>query len=312
MPTFDTFSKRNRQRPPNLSYDSLPPPLRYQCLTVIRESIGKYPMALDDLDLFLQREHPTPSFVRAPILSLDGHAPRFDNRFYEQCITEGDFYESMDAIEMAARVIHNQLRYAQKQRNDLVAPSHVADRALDEMNERFIQHSVGYQFSKEQRWMVRVDSALLHDDVTKPAMLLLTEPGFEGAAQEFETAHQHYRRMLVDRDAGKDAVAWAVKAVESTAKAIMEARSWPYEKNDTIAKLLTKTVTVGLVPAALQSYFDGLRTALTSGLPTIGNAMARHGQGAKPTPIEEHMVTLAMHLAAVTIRFLVEAHNAKE
>jgi hypothetical protein len=182
------------------------------------------------------------------------------------------------------------------------------DDVLVELNQRFTQHCVGYQFLKAQDRFVRVDSAFMHAEVTAPAAALLMEKGFEGAAQEFRKAHEH---MMQDPDAGKDAVAWAVKAVESTAKAIMDARGWTYEKGDTIKKLLDKVLVNALVPSALESYFTGLRTALTSGLPPIGNSMARHGQGAEPNPIEEHIVTLAMHLAAATIRFLVEAHKAK-
>jgi len=130
------------------------------------------------------------------------------------------------------------------------------------------------------------------------------------AAQEFAEAHQAYREALSKPGRGKDAVTWAVKAVESTAKAIMDQRHWPYEKGDTIKKLLDKLFEQGLVPSELESYFGGLRSALSSGLPTIGNSMARHGQGAKVKDIEQHMLALGMHLAAATIRFLVEAHKA--
>src|SRR6266542_6348850 len=304
MPIHDLFSNRTRPRPEKLIYDALPAALRQHCLRTVGQGVWNDAERLDRIDDVLQREHPVPSFTRAPILSLDGRPPRYTERFYEDCIKRGDFYEAMDAVEVAARLINTDVRHAAR-----VLTVLKPDDALDEMNGRFVQYGVGYQFSKGHNRFVRVDSTFMHKEVTEPAMTLLTEKGFEGAAQEFDKAHQHYRQMVVDTEAGKDAVAWAVKAVESTAKAIMDARGWPYEKSDAIAKLLTKVVTMGLVPAALQSYFDGLRTALTSGIPTIGNAMARHGQGAKLKPIEEHMVTLAMHLAAATIRFLVEAHK---
>ncbi len=187
----------------------------------------------------------------------------------------------------------------------------IADEALAEMNARFLQYGAGYQFANEQNRFVRVDSAFMHSKVTAPATALLTEKGFEGAAQEFQKAHEHYRQMQHDPEAGKDAVAWAAKAVESTAKAIMNMRGWAYdEKRDTLVPLLDKVFANGLVPPDLKSYFEGLRTALFSGLPTLRNRMAAHGQGTAPKVMEEHMVTLGMHLAAATIRFLVEAHKA--
>jgi hypothetical protein len=311
MPIHDLFSNRNRPRPKKLIYDSVPDAVRQHCLRIIKEGIGRKSDLLDALDDVLQREHPAPSFVRAPILSLDGRPPRFTDRFYEDCIKQGTFYEAMDAIEVEAHAIHDEIRKARCE-HGRPGSGQSPDDALDELNARFMQAGVGYQFSKEQGRLVRVDSEFMHHEVTEPAMKLLTEKGFEGAAQEFEKAHHFYRQMVVEPDAGKEAVSNALKAVESTAKAIMEARAWPYEQGDTIKKLLTKLFANGLVPTDLECYFTGLRTALESGLPTLRNRMAGHGQGTKPKPIQEHMVTFGMHLAAASILFLVEAHKAKE
>ncbi len=310
MPIYDIFSNRNRPRPEKLVYDTLSESLRQHCLRIIRQGIGDHEQLLERMGEVLQHEHPTPSFEEDR--SQDAERLQYLPRFFEYCVEQGTFMEAMDAIEVGTQCINDDMRknFETARKYGHIAAPQEPDDAIEELNGRFMQDGVGYQFSTQQRHLVRVDSAFMHEEVTEPAMKFLTEKGFEGAAQEFDKAHQHYRQMAVGPEAGKDAVAWSVKAIESTAKAIMDARAWAYDKNDTITKLLTKVVTKGLVPAALQSYFDGLRTALTSGLPSIGNAMARHGQGAKPKPIEEHMVTLTMHLAAATIRFLLEAHQA--
>jgi hypothetical protein len=310
MAIYETFSNRNQARPESLVYDALPEALRLHCVRVVRQAIGNYDAALDDIDEVLQREHPKLSFVRDPILSLDGRPPRYTTRLWEDCLTQGDFFEAMDAIELAACVIDDRLRKLPKSGSAPAAPSHIADEALDEMNARFTQHGAGYQFSKQQGRFVRVDSEFMHKEVAEPAMALLTEKGFEGAAQEFERAHHFYRQMAVDPDAGKEAVSNALKAVESTAKAISDARCWRYDQRDTMKKLVEMLFAKGLVPAELEAYFSGLRTVLESGLPTIRNRMAGHGQGTRPKPIPEHVVGFAMHLAASTIRFLVEAHRA--
>jgi hypothetical protein len=180
---------------------------------------------------------------------------------------------------------------------------------IADLNARFVECGVGYRFSGEQNRIVRSESEFLHTEVVQPAMQLLLEHGFEGAAQEFAEAHRAYRESVSQPERGKDAVSWAVKAVESTAKTIMDERGWSYDKKDAIVKLLNKLFSKGLVPADLECFFNGLRTALESGLPPIGNRMARHGQGAKPKPIDQHVVSLAMNLAAATIKFLVEAHR---
>ena len=309
MTIYSTFSNRNWPRPEQLVYDDLPEALREHCRRVLREGLGQHDLVLNAVDSILKRETPTPSFAAVRRAREDDY---YDHtRFFEDAIVHGDFFEAMSAIEVAAFFVNTETRKLDASYRSIYGVRVEPDDAIHELNGRFVQAGVGYQFTKEQCRFVRVDSAFMHVEVTAPAVALLTEKGFEGAAQEFTTAHQHYRRMSVDANGGKDALVWAVKAVESTAKTIMEARGWPYDKRDTIAKLLEKLFSNGLVPAELVSYFTGLRTALTGGLPTIRNGMAGHGQGSEVKPIEEHMVTLGMHLAAATIRFLVEAHQAK-
>jgi hypothetical protein len=310
MTIYKTFANRNRPRPDKLVYDELPEDLREHCVRVLREGLGSHTEVLDVIDSILKRETPTPSFASVRRRREDDYDD--DTRFFEDAIVYGDFFEAMSAIEVAAFFINTETRKLDPAYRSIYRVKTDPDHALEELNGRFVQAGVGYQFSKEQGRLVRIDSAFMHAEVTAPATALLMEKGFEGAAQEFQKAHEHYRLMAQDPEAGKDAVAWAVKAVESTAKAIMDARGWTYGNGDTIVPLLDKLFSNGLVPTELQSLFGGLRSALTSGLPTIGNRQARHGQGAAPKPIEEHMVTLGMHLAASAIRFLVEAHKAKE
>ncbi len=308
MTIYETFSNRNRPRPDKLVYDEMPEPLREHCVRVLREGLGSHTELLNAIDSILNRETPTPTFASVRRRREQDYDD--ETRFFEDAVVHGDLFEAMSALEVATFFINTEMRKLDPTYRSIYRVRLDPDHAIEELNGRFMQAGVGYQFSKEQGRFVRVDSAFMHAEVTAPAMALLSEKGFEGAAQEFQKAHKHYRHLAQDPDAGKDAVAWAVKAVESTAKAIMDARGWPYTKADTAVPLLEKLFANGLVPADLQSYFAGLRSALTSGLPTIGNRQARHGQGAAPKPIEEHMVTLGMHLAAATIRFLVEAHKA--
>ena len=298
MPIFELFSHRNRPRPETLVYDRLPESLRETARIIIAEGFGT-PSAKPSMwalaNAVLSREHPVPSFA---------HDPEFP--FWGNCIIHGDFFEAMDAIEFGARVLNVQMRELDEntRRNlyDAVDP----DESIEELNGRFTQHGVGYQFSKELNRLVKVDSTLIHAEVVNPAIVLLATKGFEGPAEEFGRALTAWREGR-----GKDAVASAVSAVESTAKAILDARRWKYDKSDTIVKLLNALFANGLVAPELESYFNGLRTTLTSGLPTVGNKFARHGQGAKVKPIEEHLVNLGIHLAAATVVFLVEAHKSK-
>ena len=307
MPIYHVFSNRNRSRRDRLAYDVLSQQLRLHCRRVLDEALGQYFDARRSVDDILEREHPASALVQRHRKARD--TGRVGPSLFEVFIADGDFDEAMDAIDVggwAVNVLMREERAAGRSHSAALDP----DEAIEELNGRLGQHGVGYQFALQENHIVRVDSEFLHDEITQPAMLLLTEKGFEGAAQEFAEAHQAYRESLSKPERGKDAVSWAVKAVESTAKAILDQRGWAYEKGDTIKRLLEKLFENSLVPAELESYFGGLRSALSSGLPAIGNSMARHGQGAKVKDIEQHIVTLAMHLTAATIRFLVEAHKA--
>jgi hypothetical protein len=84
--------------------------------------------------------------------------------------------------------------------------------AIEEINGRFEQHSVGYQFVNRQ--IIRVDSKLTHAEIVKPALVLLTAPLFSKANEDFMTALRHYRANEY-----KDCVTAANRAFESILKA---------------------------------------------------------------------------------------------
>ncbi len=105
-------------------------------------------------------------------------------------------------------------------------------------------------------------------------------------------------------------MAEALKAFESTMKAICSARKWAYPPNATAIPLIGLLLSKGLIPPDLEAHFGALRSAMESGLPTISNRTSRHGQGPEPRPIPPHFVAYALHLAASNILFLVEAHKA--
>lgn len=108
----------------------------------------------------------------------------------------------------------------------------------------------------------------------------------------------------------KEAVAEALKAFESTMKAICKSRGWSYPPNATAKPLIEIMFNKRLIPAELQAHFGGLRSAMESGLPTISNRTSRHGQGPDPRAIPPHFVAYALNLAASNIVFLLEAHKA--
>ena len=119
------------------------------------------------------------------------------------------------------------------------------------------------------------------------------------------TAFDHHRHGR-----NKEAMTEALKAFESTMKAVCKARDWSHPANATAIPLVKFLIEKGLIPAELESHFAGLRSAMESGLPTISNRTSRHGQGADPITIPPHFAAYALHLAASNIVFLVQAHKS--
>jgi Domain of unknown function (DUF7014) len=124
-------------------------------------------------------------------------------------------------------------------------------------------------------------------------------------AEEFVKAFEHHRH---GRD--KEAVSEALKAFESTMKAICTLRNWTFDSTATAKRLIQTAIDHGLIPSELECHFSGLRTAMESGLPTVRNRTSGHGQGAVPVSLPPYVAAYALHLAAANIVLLVEAHKA--
>ncbi|MEE5056435.1 hypothetical protein V2J84_22410 [Pseudomonas alliivorans] len=172
-----------------------------------------------------------------------------------------------------------------------------------ELNHRFKEHGIGYEYSSGQ--IIRIDSQLIHSEVVKPAISLLGEPGFEGAQDEFLVAHEHFRHRLY-----KEALNDALKAFESTIKAIAGIRGWTVNKGDTANKLVALCMSNGLFPAYYQSHLSALTNLLVGGVPGIRNAEGGHGQGAVVKEIEPHTVAYTLHMTASAIVLFVQSHQA--
>ena len=188
-------------------------------------------------------------------------------------------------------------------------PNHIiwqpADDAIAELNHRFREHGIGYQYQGGQ--IIAVNSQYLHSEVVEPAISLLHDANFEGALQEFMAAHEHYRKGNY-----KEAIVNAGSAFESTMKTICEKRNWAYSR-DTASALIDTVFGNHLIPPEMRSHFTGLRSALESGVPTLRNQAGRgaHGQGSATVNVPDYLAAYCLHLTAASIVFLLDAHNAK-
>ena len=135
---------------------------------------------------------------------------------------------AIDVVELTFRVIDRLVRGNQhRYKNCRLSP----DEAIAELNHRFQEHGVGYQY--ESGMMMRVDSQFIHEEIVRPALSMLSDPMYEGANAEFLSAHEHYRIRKY-----KECLNDCLKAFESTIKAICTQRGWKFNASDTAKRLI--------------------------------------------------------------------------
>ncbi|MBB4239244.1 hypothetical protein GGD57_005865 [Rhizobium esperanzae] len=207
----------------------------------------------------------------------------------------------LDVVELAFRAIDRLTRtidYMNRRGYD-----ERADEAIEDLNIRFKENAVGYQYIDGE--IVRVDSELIHAEAVKPALRLLNTKEYAGPHQEFLSAYEHYREGK-----NKEALNDCLKAFESTMKAICDKRGWTYKPGDTAKALIDVIYSEGLVPAFWQNQFASLRGLLESSIPTGRNKQSGHGQGSTPTTVPDHLTAYMLHMTASTLVFLTKAEQS--
>jgi hypothetical protein len=307
---FDLFSKRQKvlrgDVPDVYTYDDLPNALRVQIIHIWSDSIGsnkdyyhdsydtvksKYKLIVDTLC----REY---GMFQLPT------AEKYNEREYltelaNFLLQEEDVERQLDVVELSFRCIDTLTRKHHLARSNA---SKIADNAINELNNRFKEHGVGFQFIGGE--IIRVDSELIHVEAVKPALRLLNEKNYQGAQQEFLSAYEHYRHGK-----HKEALNDCLKSFESTMKAICDKRKWPYLQNATAKALIQVCFDNDLVPSFWQQQLSSLRSMLESSIPTGRNKLSGHGQGTTPTVVPDYLVAYMLHMTASTLVFLTTAEK---
>lgn len=314
MAVRDVFHKRLEQaaragKPEVYEYDELPGPLRAQIVHIVREMLGRW---ITQPELGRWRVDPPTNVAWTDVRDA---LARELGRFHlctkplaaeADCLTfvlEGPLPDVMSLIELVIRrAVTLQTQEPEGFWPNLGIELLVPD-AIEELNHRFREHCVGYQFDRGR--VVRVDSQLVHAEVVVPALRLLSAPGFEGPEQEFRAAHGHYRAGEY-----RDAITDANSAFESTMKAILTARGIGYDPAATARPLVAEIFKHRILPLYLETHLAGTRSALENGVNTLRNKEGGHGQGAEIAETPGYLAAFALHLAAASIVLLAEAHRA--
>jgi len=218
---------------------------------------------------------------------------------------EKDTLVWLDVVELCFRCIERFCGKFDLHARQIRQITIAAKDAVDELNERFRRAGFGYRYEGGQ--IFRIDTEFMHQEATLPALKLLSDPRFLGADQEFRAAHSHLKAGEF-----KDCTVDALNALESTMKAICEAKGWKYEKGARASDLVKILRSNNLFPEVADQSIDQLLATLKSGLPVVRNKTGGHGQGAKPIETPEHIAIYALNLAASKIRLLYDAFKASE
>jgi AbiJ N-terminal domain 4 len=305
MKVYDLFSKRQRQSrgevPDVYAYDKLPQPLRVQIVHIVQDAFGKDHFASSYANNAYKFVNDT-LCREYGAFQLDKRAETCQAAVISFFLQEQSTERALDVVEFCFKIINTFIRDS----NDYASTT---DReiepndAIAELNERFKEHGIGYQFASNE--IIRVDSEFLHSAAVKPTLVLLQEEEFNGANDEFLNAHEHYRHGRY-----KECLVDTLKSFESTMKVICKRRGWPTQPSDTAKNLIATCFANGLLPAYLESQLGSLRSLLESGVPTIRNKAGGHGQGTEVTHVPEFLASYALHLTASSILFIAKADAA--
>lgn len=306
MAIRDLFSKRQKRLrgdiPDVYQYDVIPEGFRVQVAHIWRDAFGS-PNAYDSKTEEIYRTLHDSLAREYGLFALSRETERQGHQagLIEFLLTAKDAERVLDAIELSFHLIDSYCRQWEFQGTSY--PSVDPDQAIAELNARFKENGLGYQFESGQ--VIRVDSTMMHADVVKPTLTLLNDPEYGGPNAEFLAAHEHYRHGRY-----KESLNESLKAFESTLKTVCKKRGWGYDPTDTAKKLLDVCFTNGLLPSYLQSQYASLRTLLESGVPTLRNKTSGHGQGAQPQALPQYVAAYGLHLAGASILFIISAEEA--
>lgn len=306
MTIFNLFSKRQKvirgELPEVYLYDNIPKPLRVQIVIIITDAFGtaistahhnqdKPGEAYRYIHEVLNREYGVFTLAK-------GYRESDQEAVLNQLLNENNVERVLDVTELCFSYLSLVIK-ADHYYTSNVKVKIKPNEAIEELNDRFKEHGIGYRFESNQ--ILRIDSTYIHSEVTKPTLSLLWNEKFIGANDEYLKAHEHYRNGR-----NKECLNECLKAFESTLKIICTEKGWQFNQTDTANKLIKVCFDNNLVPSYTQNQFSSLQNLLTTGIPTIRNKVGGHGQGQIPQKVDDEMTRYGLNLTGTNIIFLIE------
>ncbi len=299
MSIKNLFSKRQKilrgEVPDIFTYDNFSENFKVQILHIFDDVIGldNYNARVESNFYFEIRKTLCREYGLFYLIAGD-LSPKYDviNFF----INENKTDLLLDLIELSFGYINQEVREnPYKYVNKKISP----DEAITELNERFKENGLGFQFENNE--IIKMDSLFVHSQITKPAIALLWNRKFLGANDEYMSAHNHYKNGRF-----KECLNDCLKAFESCIKTICKIKKWNYAETDSARKLIKICFENELVPTYLQNQFTSLQNLIESGVPTIRNKKGGHGQGEDIKLVDDILTRYTLNLTGTNIIFLIE------
>lgn len=297
MAITELYSMRNKQKYPDVYYyDDFTEKMAKQIAMILTDCIGSNLYESKVVDIY-SHLHDTlcKEYGERQIGSHRGSSQWLFN--YVSHTEDCDCF--LDIVELSCSLIdgfvRNQYSGTYKYNSGSIQSP---EDAIKEVNERMKIAGFGYEY--RDGIIIKIDEQYIHAEVVKPALYILQE--FNGARDEFLSAHEHYRHGNFE-----GCITDCCKSFESLMKHICHDKGWITDKEMNklpASALIKKCFENGLMPDYLQEQFTQLRGLFESGVPTIRNKSAGHGRGKDQREIPQSLVSYTLHLTATNIVYL--------
>lgn len=216
--------------------------------------------------------------------------------YIEEC-NDADLLDFMDFV-FANYVCSDELKRSCNGDNSFF------DDSINELNRMLKRHNLGYEFCNGE--IIKKTNTVAHETIIKPALQLLLDENFRGAEEEYLLAFDCYKEGN-----NKDAIANALKSFESVMKTICNKLGYSYTEKDGASRLIAILKSNSFFPLYLETQLNSVKSILESGIPTMRNKEAGHGQGEEIVNVSDEFVEFALNSAATNIILLFRIYQEK-
>jgi hypothetical protein len=306
MATFPTYSKQKAGTPEVFQYDSIPEKLKGQIYHIWHDFFEQEGINNKD-------KHDIYEHIYKILLKETGKKRLYFNGLFFDDNPANQiekYFENLDNVDAALDtigVIFYIVEQVQKitQQNPYSKLRYTADEAIKDLNIRFKENAVGYQYLNSK--IIRIDNQLLHETAVKPALQFIHQKEYQNANEEYLNAHDHFRHRRY-----QECLNECLKSFETTMKIICSKNKWNFNPNDTAKPLINTLLTNKFLPNYNETYLGSLRTIMESSIPTVRNKNSGHGQGIQKRVVPEHLASYLLTITGATIKLLIETQNTLE